>query len=156
MVLTLKDSKVLGEDGEYLCSWYRPELMTSEDELQNVNMVESEALKAAKDRKRKAQEQYTGYDDDEFEEGRIGKKAEILAKYDDEFSTGKVKTEVCRFFGLITQGLIMQGFRLGAPVQEKKIVLDEDTEMIGQAPAQKVKLNLDYASEYLYLCDGAG
>ncbi|GFZ48646.1 hypothetical protein JCM24511_06395, partial [Saitozyma sp. JCM 24511] len=118
VILTLRDSRVL--EGE-------------EDELQNVNMVDEEAIKAAKERKRKAQEQYTGYDDEEFEEGRIGQKADILGKYDDEFSTGKVKSE---------------GFRLGAPIEKKMTITDEDTEMIGQAPAIKVKLNLDYAKDF--------
>ena len=66
----------------------------TEDELQNVNMVESDALRAAEERKRKATAHYTGYDDEEFDEGRIGKKADVLGKYDDEFSTGKVKSEV--------------------------------------------------------------
>ncbi|RSH91795.1 hypothetical protein EHS25_009165 [Saitozyma podzolica] len=118
VILTLRDSRVL--EGE-------------EDELQNVNMVDEEAIKAAKERKRKAQEQYTGYDDEEFEEGRIGQKADILGKYDDEFSTGKVKSE---------------GFRLGVPIEKKMTITDEDTEMIGQAPAIKVKLNLDYAKDF--------
>lgn len=57
-------------------------------------MVDDEAINAAKERKRKAQEAYTGYDDEEFEEGRIGVKADLLGKYDDSFTTGKVKTEV--------------------------------------------------------------
>jgi U4/U6.U5 tri-snRNP-associated protein 1 len=57
-------------------------------------MVDDEVLRAAKERNRKAQAQYTGYDDEEFEEGRIGRKADVLSKYDDEFSTGKVKAEV--------------------------------------------------------------
>jgi U4/U6.U5 tri-snRNP-associated protein 1 len=119
VVLTLKDSRVLG--GE-------------EDELQNVNLIDDEAVKAAKERKRKAEAAYTGYDDDEFDENRIGKKADVLGKYDDEFSSGKVRTE---------------GFRLGAAAVEKKnLVVDEDTEMMGTAPATKVKLNLDYAKDF--------
>lgn len=119
VVLTLKDSRVLAGD---------------EDELQNVNLIEDEAVKAAKERKRKAEAAYTGYDDDEFDENRIGKKADVLGKYDDEFSTGKVRTE---------------GFRLGAaPVEAKNMVVDEDTEMLGMAPATKVKLNLDYTKDF--------
>jgi hypothetical protein len=100
VILTLRDSRVLeGEGVSCLVLWVEElvdgdaDAMT-EDELQNVNMVDEEAIKAAKERKRKAQEQYTGYDDEEFEEGRIGQKADILGKYDDEFSTGKVKSEV--------------------------------------------------------------
>lgn len=117
VILTLKDSRVLAGD---------------EDELQNVNLIEDEAVKAAKERKRKAHAAYTGYDDDEFEDGRIGKKADILGKYDDEFSTGKPRSE---------------GFRLGAPVKKEELV-QEDTEMIGSAPTTKVKLNLDYAKDF--------
>lgn len=100
VILTLRDSRVLeGEGVSGFLLWVQErddadaDALT-EDELQNVNMVDEEAIKAAKERKRKAQEQYTGYDDEEFEEGRIGQKADILGKYDDEFSTGKVKSEV--------------------------------------------------------------
>ena len=96
-------------------------------------MVDDSAIKAARERKRKAQAAYTGYDDEEFDEDRIGRKADVLSKYDDEFSTGNAKSE---------------GFRLGAaPLEQKISIVDEDTEMIGVAPAVKVKLNLDYASE---------
>jgi hypothetical protein len=81
-----------------------------EDELQNVNMVDDEAINAAKERKRKALEAYTGYDDEEFEEGRIGVKADVLGKYDDSFTTGKVKAEVSVFssphFALVWFGLV--------------------------------------------------
>ncbi len=105
-----------------------------EDELQNVNMMDDAALKAAKERKRKAQSAYTGYDDEEFDENRIGRKADVLSKYDDEFSTGKAKSE---------------GFRLGAARPEKEMkVEDDEFEMIGAAPAIKVKLNLDYTSKF--------
>jgi hypothetical protein len=90
----LKDGKVLGEDGQSHSKW-QDSADRVEDELQNVNMVDDEVLRAAKERKRKAQEQYTGLDDDEFDEDRIGIKADILGKYDDSFASGKVKTEVC-------------------------------------------------------------
>ncbi|WVR07742.1 hypothetical protein IAU60_004785 [Kwoniella sp. DSM 27419] len=117
IILTLKDSKVLEGD---------------EDELQNVNLADDAAVKAARDRKRKAAAQYTGYDDEEFDENRIGQKADVLGKYDDEFATGHAKAE---------------GFRLGAPIEKKMKIVDEDAEM-GSAPATKVKLNLDYAKEF--------
>ncbi|WRT70292.1 uncharacterized protein IL334_007290 [Kwoniella shivajii] len=117
VILTLKDNRILEGD---------------EDELQNVNMVDDATVKAAKERKRKAAEQYTGFDDEEFDEDRIGVKADILGKYDDEFTSGKAKSE---------------GFRLGAPIEKKMKITDEDVEM-GNAPAIKVKLNLDYAKEF--------
>lgn len=87
---------MLGEDGKSPAVVQLNSTDFSEDELQNVNIAENEALKAAKERKRKAQAQYTGLDDEEFDEDRIGKKADVLGKYDDGFATGKVKTEVCR------------------------------------------------------------
>ena len=108
----------------------------TEDELQNVNMVDDAVVKAAKERKRKAQAAYTGFDDEEFDEDRIGRKAEVLSKYDDGFSTGKAKAE---------------GFRLGAPAERKMEIMDDDVEMVG-APAVKVKLNLDYTSEFMSGC----
>lgn len=117
VILTLKDTGVL-EGGE--------------DELQNVNLVEDAAIKAAKERKRKAQQAYTGYDDEEFDEDRIGQRADVLGKYDEDFASGKVRTE---------------GFRLGAPVEKKMKIQDED-EGMGIAPARKVKLSLDYTKEF--------
>lgn len=114
--MTLKDSRVLADD---------------EDELQNVNLVDDAVLRAEKERKRKAQAQYTGFDDDEFDEGRIGTRPEVLAKYDEGFADTKVQDE---------------GFRLGAalPVAKRK------AEAMGNGvagPTERVKLNLDYASK---------
>ena len=133
VILTLKDSKVLGEDGE-LSVAKKGEADGIEDELQNVNMVDDEKVKAAKERKRKALQQYTGYDDEEFDESRIGQKADVLGKYDDEFTSGTARTE---------------GFRLGAPM-EKKVEAEEDVEMIalGREPSTKIKLNLDFEKTY--------
>jgi U4/U6.U5 tri-snRNP-associated protein 1 len=120
IILTLKDSKVL--EGE-------------EDELQNVNIADLERDKAAKDRKRKANATYQGYDDDEFTEGRIGKKAAVLDKYDDGFDSGTVDNE---------------GFRLGAPVKAKKEtkVFEDDITMLGKEPDSKVKLDLDFVKNF--------
>ncbi|KLT45793.1 SART-1 protein [Cutaneotrichosporon oleaginosum] len=115
-ILTLKDSRVL-EGGE--------------DELQNVNLADEERHEAARERKRKAGQGYTGYDDEEFEEGRIGKKAGVLSKYDGEFAGAEVATE---------------GFRLGAPVKR-----EETPEMevdMGREAQVKVKLNLDFARDW--------
>lgn len=115
-ILTLKDSKVL-EDGE--------------DELQNVNLADEERHEAARERKRKAGQGYTGYDDEEFEEGRVGKKASVLSKYDGDFAGGEVATE---------------GFRLGAPVKrEETPEMEED---VGREAQVKVKLNLDFARDW--------
>ena len=53
-----------------------------EDELQNVEMAEAERTKERNELKIKRRD-YTGYDDDEFVEGREGMKRQILSKYDD-------------------------------------------------------------------------
>lgn len=119
VILTLRDSKVLGED---------------EDELQNVNLADYAVDKATKERKRKAAAAYTGYDDEEFEEGMIGKKAAVLSKYDGDFMGEAIKTE---------------GFRLGAPIEKKPEVEEEsDFATLGAPPAQKVKLSADFAREW--------
>jgi U4/U6.U5 tri-snRNP-associated protein 1 len=115
-ILTLKDSRIL-EGGE--------------DELQNVNLADEERHEAARERKRKAGQGYTGYDDDEFQEGRIGKKAAVLSKYDGEFAGGEVATE---------------GFRLGAPVKREKTP-EMDVDM-GHEAQVKVKLDLDFARDW--------
>lgn len=116
VVLTLRDARVL--DGD-------------EDELQNVALADREADAARAERAKRAKAQYTGYDDEEFEVGRIGKKIEVLSKYDDGFSADTARTE---------------GFRLGeAP--PKKMVIEEDEDM-GRAPDSKVKLSLDFAQDW--------
>lgn len=116
VVLTLRDARVL--DGE-------------EDELQNVALADREADAARAERARRAKAQYTGYDDEEFTTNRIGKKAEVLSKYDDGFSADTSRTE---------------GFRLGeAP--PPKVVVEEDEDM-GRAPDSKVKLSLDFAQDW--------
>ena len=153
IILTLKDGKVLGEDGTFQLHlpWMKASTLTcSEDELQNVNMADNEALREAKERKRKAQAQYTGLDDEEFDEDRIGVKADILGKYDDSFTSGKTKVEVrVLSYRLVPNiRLTPQGFRLGAPIEQKVVVDDEDTEMIGSAPTQKIKLGLDFAKDF--------
>lgn len=54
----------------------------SEDELQNVELAEAERTKKNQELKIKRRD-YTGYDDEEFEEGKHGMKRSILAKYDE-------------------------------------------------------------------------
>ena len=61
-----------------------------DDELQNVEMAEAERTKERNDLKIKRRD-YTGYDDDEFVEGREGMKRRILSKYD-EFLEGPKET----------------------------------------------------------------
>ena len=56
-----------------------------EDELQNVDMAESERDKERNELKTK-RKGYTGYDDDEFAGGADGLKRSVLAKYDEELN----------------------------------------------------------------------
>lgn len=67
-ILTLKDSRILDNE---------------EDELQNVEMAEEERTRKNNELKIKRRD-YTGYDDDEFGDGKAGMKRSILAKYDED------------------------------------------------------------------------
>ena len=58
----------------------------AEDELQNVEMAEHERTKERNELKVKKRD-YTGYDDEEFVDGREGMKRAVLSKYD-EFLEG--------------------------------------------------------------------
>lgn len=58
----------------------------AEDELQNVEMAEHERTKERNELKVKNRD-YTGYDDEEFVDGREGMKRAVLSKYD-EFLEG--------------------------------------------------------------------
>lgn len=68
---------------EYLRELCRMTHVSSEDELQNVEMAEEERRQKNQDLKIKRRD-YTGYDDDEFKEGSLGLKKSILAKYDED------------------------------------------------------------------------
>ena len=52
-----------------------------EDELQNVEMAEEDRRKKNQDLKIKRRD-YTGYDDEEFEPGKVGIRRGVLSKYD--------------------------------------------------------------------------
>src|SRR5258708_5334844 len=77
-VLTLKDSRILDNEGKSICfliyiAIYAYIISNSEDELQNVEMAESEKDKKNKELKIERRD-YTGYDDEEFTEGNQGMK----------------------------------------------------------------------------------
>lgn len=82
VVLTLKDSRVLAQDGN--------ELNDEQDELMNVELSERDRRHAEKQRAQRAMmPAYTGFDDDEFiqmggSSGRMKKPARLLSQYDDE------------------------------------------------------------------------
>ena len=57
----------------------------TEDELQNIEMAEDERTKKRNELKIKRRD-YTGYDDDEFVDGKQGMKRAVLAKYDEDIN----------------------------------------------------------------------
>ena len=92
-ILTLKDSRILDNEGNvphssFLCLAHHPFLI--DDELQNVEMAEAERTKERNELKIKKRD-YTGYDDEEFVEGREGMRRTVLSKYD-EFLEGSKET----------------------------------------------------------------
>ncbi|KAF8501642.1 SART-1 family-domain-containing protein [Russula emetica] len=118
-ILTLKDSRILDNE---------------DDELQNVEMAEAERTKERNELKIKRRD-YTGYDDDEFVEGREGMKRRILSKYD-EFLEGPKET----------------GFRLGA--SDLSNAASTRIEEQVAAPVNRALLSIDYtknieSSDYL-------
>lgn len=85
-ILTLKDSRILDNEGIiYCCGGDTSHAYSlTEDELQNVEMAEDEKLQKRLELKTKKHD-YKGYDDAEFEEGNQGLvKRSILAKYNEE------------------------------------------------------------------------
>lgn len=82
VVLTLKDTRVLADDGN--------DLNEEQDELVNVELSERDRRHAEKQRAQRAMmPAYSGYDDDEFiqmggKSSRMKKPARLLSQYDDE------------------------------------------------------------------------
>ncbi|KAI0300922.1 SART-1 family-domain-containing protein [Russula brevipes] len=118
-VLTLKDSRILDNE---------------DDELQNVEIAEADRTKERNELKVKRRD-YTGYDDEEFVEGREGMKRRLLSKYD-EFLEGPKET----------------GFRLGSSLPSN--VPDTRIEEQTAAPVNRALLSIDYtknieSSDYL-------
>ncbi|KAF9238499.1 SART-1 family-domain-containing protein [Melanogaster broomeanus] len=109
-ILTLKDSRILDNE---------------EDELQNVEMAEMERNQKMNELKIKRRD-YTGYDDDEFEEGKQGMKRSILSKYDE-----------------VLEGPPETGFRLGNSVTYTKVELTQSEE--GPTTVNRALLSIDYA-----------
>ncbi|KAL4162711.1 hypothetical protein PRNP1_003243 [Phytophthora ramorum] len=100
VVLTLKDSRVLGQDGK--------DLNDEEDELVNVELSEKDRRAAHQARaKRAAMPVYSGYDDDEFVEMGNPRKMKkngpkLLAHYDEEQDA--VDADAARKFKLDAAG----------------------------------------------------
>lgn len=109
-ILTLKDSRILDNE---------------EDELQNVEMAEEERTRKNNELKIKRRD-YTGYDDDEFGDGKAGMKRSILAKYDEDIE-GPRETD----------------FRLGSSVTSTTISGIQAKQEL--ASVNKSLLSIDYA-----------
>ncbi|KAJ8579628.1 SART-1 protein, partial [Rhizopogon salebrosus TDB-379] len=109
-ILTLKDSRILDNE---------------EDELQNVEMAEDERTRKNNELKTKKHD-YTGYDDDEFAEGKAGMKRSILAKYDEDL-----------------EGARETDFRLGSSVTSTKINGAQAIQEL--VTVNKSLLSIDYA-----------
>ncbi|EGN99241.1 hypothetical protein SERLA73DRAFT_108641 [Serpula lacrymans var. lacrymans S7.3] len=109
-ILTLKDSRILDNE---------------EDELQNVELAEEERTRKNKELKIKKRD-YTGYDDEEFGEGKQGLKRAILAKYDEDL-----------------EGARESGFRLGSSVSSSKVARAEIEQNL--ASVNTSLLSIDYA-----------
>ncbi|OAX39563.1 SART-1-domain-containing protein [Rhizopogon vinicolor AM-OR11-026] len=121
-ILTLKDSRILDNE---------------EDELQNVEMAEEERTRKNNELKVKKRD-YTGYDDEEFTEGKAGMKRSILAKYDEDI-----------------EGARETDFRLGSSVTSTKINGAQAKQEL--ATVNKSLLSIDYAKNletYDYLQEG--
>ncbi|KAI0303755.1 SART-1 protein [Multifurca ochricompacta] len=108
-VLTLKDSRILDNE---------------EDELQNVEMAEAERTKERNELKIKRRD-YSGYDDEEFVEGREGIKRTILSKYDE-----------------LLEGPKETGFRLGSSFSSS--ILSTRIEEQVATSVNKALLSIDY------------
>jgi len=86
-ILTLKDSRILDDNGRYsgLNAYCLLSNAIAEDELQNVLLAEHERTQNRIELKTK-NKGYTGYDDEEFTNGREGMKRSVLSKYDEDIT----------------------------------------------------------------------
>lgn len=119
----------------------------SEDELQNVEMAEAEHTKKNQELKIKRRD-YTGYDDEEFEDGKHGLKRSVLAKYDEvlEGARETVSHSSIRLRQCFT--CVSQGFRLGSSIKSAAV----EQRDIGEAPVSvnRALLSIDYDSKLYF------
>lgn len=106
-------------------------------------MAEAERTKERNELKIKKRD-YTGYDDDEFVEGREGMKRRILSKYD-EFLEGPKET-VSNTESVLSRFIQFEfkGFRLGA--SDLSNVPSAQIEEQVAAPINRALLSIDYTS----------
>ncbi len=148
-ILTLKDSRILDDEGNayyYLPPPVSLTIRLLDDELQNVEMAEAERVKERNELKIKRRD-YTGYDDEEFVEGREGMKRRILSKYD-EFLEGPKET-VSNVESILSCFIYFEfkGFRLGASNLSNGSSTRIEEEVA--APVNRALLSIDYTSTSL-------
>jgi len=114
-----------------------------EDELQNVEMAEEDRRKKNQELKIKRRD-YTGYDDEEFEPGKVGIRRGVLSKYDNVIDGEK--TMVCDDNPSWSPLLIVfQEFRLGGSMKApNQKIIDQDE--VTAVSVNKSLLSVDYAS----------
>ncbi len=149
-VLTLKDSRILDNEGNSCCQFPHPLNCPAysclvDDELQNVEMAEAERTKERNELKIKRRD-YTGYDDEEFVEGREGMKRHILSKYDEFLEGPKETVSHNQVNSSLSVYLELQGFRLGSSLPSNVVFSDTRIEEQTAAPVNKALLSIDYTS----------
>lgn len=94
---------------------------------------------------------YTGYDDDEFGDGKAGMKRSILAKYDEDIEGPRESVRVSHPQRSIRINPlpIFQDFRLGNSLTSTTISGVQAKQEI--ASVNKSLLSIDYASQFLSL-----
>lgn len=88
---------------------------------------------------------YTGYDDDEFADGKVGMKRSILAKYDEELEGPSETVSLVSIMFKPQPILSFEGFRLGYSAPAVKSTSTETSQ--GPAAVNKALLTIDYSSE---------
>ena len=145
-ILTLKDSRILDNEGiipPVPHTFSSSSFVSLDDELQNVEMAEAEKTKERNELKIKRRD-YTGYDDEEFVEGREGMRRAVLSKYDELLEGPKetVSAGSSLFSHLIYSK--SKGFRLGASLSS--YVPSAQSEEQGTVSVNKALLSIDYTS----------
>lgn len=82
--------------------WIVSHFCCTEDELQNVELAEEDRRKKNQELKIKRRD-YTGYDDEEFEPGKVGIKRGVLSKYDTVIDGEKTMV----YFFQLTAGFLL-------------------------------------------------
>jgi len=143
-ILTLKDSRILDNEGENLGIFLALNANTSvEDELQNVLLAEHKRTEERIQLKTK-NKGYTGYDDDEFKDGQAGMKRKVLAKYDEDIN-GPQETVSSGFTDTQSMTYHAQGFRIGSTATSTKA--SAQAKETAPKTVNTALLTIDYSSE---------